>query len=165
MRDWGAPPYLAGEGGLVRPRPRPGGTAHPAAPRLLTHRKRTDRSGGVRKSRRHSILSTCCTCAPPSTCEATRLVCTASCARPWSRKPETRAGEGRGMEESRGGQGNSPSPDGSELPWRPQPCHPGLIQHEPAPKSFLIHTFDLGASGFPQWAQPPPLWHRSRPGS
>lgn len=46
---------------------------------LPTHRKRTDSSGGVKKSRRHSMLSTCCTCAPPSTCAATRLVCTASC--------------------------------------------------------------------------------------
>lgn len=82
VRDWGAPPYLARkEEDSIRSRPSPRSPEVPPAwPTLLTHRKRTDKKGGARKSRRHSILSTCCTCAPPSTCAATRLVCTASCA-------------------------------------------------------------------------------------
>lgn len=60
----GGAPIPAGRRGerpRVRPRPRPESPAHQPAPRLPTHRKRTDRSGGVRKSRRHSMLSTCCT--------------------------------------------------------------------------------------------------------
>lgn len=112
VRDWGAPPYLAGRGGGKEapsdPGPHPGDRGRSAGPRP-THRKRTDKSGGVRKSRRHSMLSTCCTCAPPSTCAATRLVCTASCAGRGSRKPERGGGPPRSWPRT---------PDGSE----PQPA-------------------------------------------
>lgn len=158
VRACGAPPYLAGKKGEMgrfpppwpetTPRPdatpfhqaKKGSIPAPWPEATPTHRKRTDRRGGVRKSRRHSMLSTCCTCAPPSTCAATRLVCTASCG--LRGQGGQRGGNGRGWVVGWRGRAGSPPPlmgGGSGLSWQSQPG-PTLA------RSWYLPGQDLGPS-------------------
>lgn len=153
VRDWGAPPYLAGEeGGLgqTTPSPRnprlPGNAPPPDSPEA--HGQEWGRQEVPQTLDVEHLLYLC----PTVHLRGHPLGLHGQLCPPVVKEARNRSGPGGGVVVM--GKGLDHPPDGSELSWKPQPavpsgaqrCRPGLIVQGLAPKSFLSQTSDLGAS-------------------